>query len=118
MTDLSYRDNGLDSVYADPGRDTITFSPADRGRFKVPSLRNVELTPPYMHDGRFATLDEVIRHYASGIQHGPHLDSLLQRTGRLGFALDAAQQRALVAFLKTLTDTSFINDRRFQQPAE
>ena len=110
FTDGSYRDNGLDNTYTDPGRDTITYDPADRGRFKVPSLRNVALTAPYMHDGRFNTLEEVLDHYVSGIRHGSNLDTLLSK----GITLDTVQCRDVIAFLKTLTDTSFINDKRFQ----
>ncbi|HTR31310.1 MAG TPA: cytochrome c peroxidase [Puia sp.] len=117
FTDLSYRDNGLDSIYSDPGRDTITYLAADKGRFRVPSLRNIALTSPYMHDGRFSTLDEVLEHYNSGMRHGPNLDTILQRGNRLGIALDRDARKALIAFLQTLTDSLFITDKRFQ-PSE
>ena len=104
------RSNGLDSTVTDPG--------AGRGRFKTVSLRNVELTAPYMHDGRFATLEEVVDHYDSGVQDGPTLDMRLRgrdgRPIRMGFS--AADRAALVAFLKTLTDTTLTTDPRWSDP--
>lgn len=115
FTDLSYRSNGLDEISEDPGRDTITNNEGDRGKFRVPSLRNVELTSPYMHDGRFVTLTEVLQHYNAGVKRNKNLDSLLQKNKALGIALNASQQNQLIAFLKTLTDTLFINDKRFQE---
>lgn len=96
---------GLDLEYADQG--------AGEGRFKVPSLRNIELTAPYMHDGRFNTLEEVVEHYVSGIQDHPELDWTL-RFGSIN--LDAEEKEDLVAFLKTLTDHSMINDPKFSNP--
>ena len=85
--------------------------------FKAPSLRNVGLTGPYMHDGRFATLAEVVDHYDRGIQDGPALDPRLRQDGRaqrLGLSPD--DRAALVAFLMTLTDTAFVADARFSDP--
>ncbi|MEZ5174155.1 MAG: cytochrome c peroxidase [Bacteroidia bacterium] len=71
FTDFEFKNNGLDSVYADEGRYRITLNPDDLGRFKTPSLRNIEVTAPYMHDGRFSTLMEVIQHYNSGFANHP-----------------------------------------------
>jgi len=109
FTDYSYRNNGLDREPADAGRAGITERSDDRGRFRVPSLRNVALTAPYMHDGRYATLDEVLDHYASGIQPSATLDPQLRK----GLVLNAADRAALRQFLDTLTDTAFVNDPRF-----
>lgn len=112
FTDFSYRDNGLDAVPADPGRGAISGRDADRGRFRVPTLRNVALTAPYMHDGRFETLDAVLDHYAQGLQHAPRRDAALAQP----VTLDAADRRALLAFLRALTDESFVRDARFAEP--
>jgi cytochrome c peroxidase len=80
----------------------------------VPSLRNVERTFPYMHDGRFLTLEQVMKHYAGGgVTDSPTLDPLLKQTGKLGIALTTTQQAQLIAFLKTLTDTTFLTNRAF-----
>ena len=119
FSDDSFRNNGLDRTFArDSGRAHITSRAADRGRFRVPSLRNVARTAPYMHDGRFATLPQVLAHYAHGVQPSPTLDPLLRQPGgRLGIALSARQQADIVAFLQTLTDESFLTDRRLAPPA-
>lgn len=112
FTDESFRNNGLDRAFRrDSGRAHITARAADRGRFKVPSLRNVARTAPYMHDGRFQTLAEVLAHYAHGVQPSPTLDPLLrQLDGRLGIPLSRAQQADLLTFLNTLTDQEFLTD--------
>lgn len=109
FTDHSFRNNGLDLVAGDPGRAGITGDPNDHGKFRVPSLRNVAMTAPYMHDGRFATLEQVLEHYSSGIQDSATRDPLL--TG--GLHLSSAQRKALIAFLNTLSDESFVDDPRF-----
>lgn len=104
--------NGLDRVTAasDGGRGDITFNPTEVGLFKASSLRNVAATAPYMHDGRLATLDEVIEHYSSGVVRHPNAGAV----GRFGFSAD--EKAALVSFLKTLTDQSFLTDPRFSDP--
>jgi cytochrome c peroxidase len=114
FTDESFRNNGLDRAFPrDSGRAHITARPTDAGRFKVPSLRNVARTAPYMHDGRFATLPQVLAHYAHGVQPSRTLDPLLrQPKGQLGISLSAQQQADLIAFLHTLTDNDFLNDHR------
>lgn len=101
---LPFANNGLDSEPGDLGRFLVTGKPGDKGKFAVPSLRNVALTSPYMHDGRFATLEEVVEHYSSGVKRGLTLDSTLAKHPTNGVALSAGDKRALVAFLKTLTD--------------
>ncbi|TDO20183.1 cytochrome c peroxidase [Pedobacter duraquae] len=112
FTDKGYHNNGLDIAYSDVGRDSLTHNLADIGKFRTPSLRNIEITAPYMHDGRFRTLQQVITHYSSGIKAHKNLDPLLD-SGRNGLKLKTADQEALISFLKTLTDLNFINDRRF-----
>ena len=120
FTDESFRNNGLDRTFArDSGRAHITSRASDRGRFKVPSLRNVAQTAPYMHDGRFATLAQVLAHYAHGVQPSPTLDPLLRQPGgRLGILLSGQEQADLLAFLQTLTDDAFLTDRRLASPAD
>ncbi|WP_046245040.1 cytochrome-c peroxidase [Hymenobacter terrenus] len=119
FTDETYRNNGLNASFeADSGRAHITSRVTDVGRFKVPSLRNVELTKPYMHDGRFATLEQVLAHYDHGVVASPTLDAALRPTsGPLGIPLTTAEQTDIIAFLRTLTDQDFIRDQRLaEQP--
>lgn len=111
LTDFSYANNGIDSIYSDLGRGRITLNSDDNGTFKVPSLRNVELTYPYMHDGRFTSLTEVIEHYSSGIKTSS-VDSRL--AGPL--QLSTNEKEDLLAFLLTLSDYSYIQDSRFAEP--
>jgi cytochrome c peroxidase len=101
-----FANNGLDANFSDLGRGAITGREWDKGRFAVPSLRNVELTGPYMHDGRFQTLEEVVAHYCTGVKRSETLDPNLAKHPDGGVPLSAADQKALVAFLKTLTDES------------
>ncbi|GAA4493976.1 cytochrome c peroxidase [Hymenobacter ginsengisoli] len=118
FTDESFRNNGLDRTFArDSGRAHITSWPTDRGRFRVPSLRNVAATGPYMHDGRFATLAQVLAHYNHGVQPSATLDPLLrQPDGQLGITLTAQEQAGLLTFLNTLTDQAFLTDNRLGPP--
>lgn len=111
-----YSNNGLDAVPGDPGREMVTGSAADRGKFKVPTLRNIALTAPYMHDGRFETLDEVIEHYSSGIHQSATIDPLIEYAFQGGVQLDAGQKQLLKAFLNTLTDYEFISNPAFAKP--
>ncbi len=111
------RNNGLDAVLTDLGVGAITGNNNDNGEFKVPSLRNIELTAPYMHDGRFTTLREVIEHYNDGVQNSPNLDGRLQQgNGVLRLNLNNQEIQALVDFLGTLTDENFITDEKFSNP--
>ena len=103
----SFANNGSDGAFVDIGREKITGKASDRGKFSVPSLRNVELTAPYMHDGRFRTLEDVIRHYSTGIPRSATLDPNLAKHPDGGVPLSDMDKRALVAFLKTLTDAQF-----------
>lgn len=113
FTNQGYRNNGLDTEFADEGRARITESADDLGKFKVPSLRNVELTDPYMHDGRFETLAQVLDHYASGVKQSATLATELQHNGALGIPLTDTEKERIIDFLKTLTDYDFIQDVRF-----
>ncbi|OSZ81819.1 cytochrome-c peroxidase [Chitinophagaceae bacterium IBVUCB1] len=113
------RNNGLDLVYTDNGVGKITGRPTDNGKFKSPSLRNVMLTAPYMHDGRFLTIEQVIEHYSSGIKNHPNLDNRLKDpvTGQARpLNLTQQQKNAIVAFLNTLTDNKFISDMKYSNP--
>jgi cytochrome c peroxidase len=117
--------NGLDAEYVteDNGVGDLTLNPGDYGLFRTPDLRNVELTAPYMHDGRFKTLEEVVEHYSTGVKRHPNLDPQLRKGGP-GRDRDAPrllnlgddEKAALVAFLKTLTDRKLVNDPRFSDP--
>ncbi len=104
FTDFGVRNNGLDLVALDAGRAGVTASAADAGKFKTPSLRNVAVTGPYMHDGRFATLEEVVAHYDHGVQRAAALDPNLAKHPANGLALSKADQAALVAFMLALTE--------------
>ncbi|MFY0604829.1 MAG: cytochrome-c peroxidase [Flavobacteriaceae bacterium] len=111
------RNNGLDAVFSDLGVGGVTGNNNQTGDFKVPSLRNIELTGPYMHDGRFATLAQVIEHYNSGVQNSQFLDNRLrQGNGVRRLNLSAQESQALVDFLLTLTDNNFITDEKFSDP--
>lgn len=111
FSDYSYRNNGLDAAPRDAGRAVVSGRDEDQGRFRVPSLRNIALTAPYMHDGRYDSLEQVLDHYSGGIQLSPTLDPSLAH----GVPLSPGQRTALLAFLDTLTDESFVHDRRFAE---
>ena len=115
FTDNSFRNNGLppNPNLNDLGRETVTGFEADRYMFKVPSLRNVELTAPYMHDGRFGSLESVLEFYAEGVQHSATLDPLLRQDDILGIPLTNVEKQAIIAFLKTLTDEEYVNNPLF-----
>jgi cytochrome c peroxidase len=115
FTDQSYRNNGLPIYNAeDTGRHRITQNLEDKYKFKVPSLRNIAVTAPYMHDGRFYTLDAVLNHYTEGMIDSPTLDNSLKNNQKLGIALSSDEKTKIIAFLKTLTDEEFLKDVRFQ----
>ncbi|MCW3466305.1 cytochrome-c peroxidase [Chitinophaga nivalis] len=119
FSDYSFRNNGIGiGPNNDEGRYPITLNPADKYKFKVPSLRNLQYTAPYMHDGRFYTLDGVLDHYASEVQDMPTLDPLLKKNGKRGIDLTATDKRLLLAFLNTLNDKKFITDKRFSEQAQ
>ena len=111
-----FSNNGLDATFTDLGRGGVTGNNNDNGKFKVPTLRNIEYTAPYMHDGRFATLDEVIEHYSSGIHVSSTIDPLIEFSSQGGVQLDAQEKYLLKKFLLTLSDDSFINNPNFMNP--
>lgn len=113
FTDFSFANIGLDSVSEDYGRQRITMDPLDRGKFKVPNLRNVALTYPYMHDGRFETLQEVLAFYSNGV----HTEvSNLDVRVHPALGLSGTEQVDVLHFLHTLTDSVFIKNPAFSTP--
>ncbi|GAL78042.1 cytochrome c551 peroxidase [Algibacter lectus] len=118
FTDHSYRNNGLsiNPKLDDKGRYDIFEDPADLYKFKVPSLRNVELSLPYMHDGRFSTLEAVLNFYDSGMTDNGNVDQAFNREdGSLGITLSDYEKESIIAFLYTLTDNEFLTDDRFSE---
>lgn len=112
-----FMNNGLDAE-ADLalGRFSVTNNVQDKGKFKVPSLRNIEVSSPYMHDGRFTTLEEVVEHYNIGIEVSSSVDPALLATTSTGLMLSEQDKQDLVAFLKTLTDEQFLTNSEFESP--
>ncbi len=109
---------GLDPVYADAGLEKVTNNSSDAGKFKIPSLRNIALTAPYMHDGRFASLDSVIEHYSVGLEDNANLDFRLRSNTGEPLRLNISQndKRAIIAFLNTLTDYTMVTDSKYSNP--
>ncbi|MGY8988161.1 MAG: cytochrome c peroxidase [Flavobacteriales bacterium] len=108
--DNLFHNNGLDpEPFTDNGLGDITDNSLDNGKFKTPTLRNIEFTSPYMHDGRFSTLEEVVEHYDSGGVYSSTIDPLMKKLG-VGLLLTNQEKQDLIAFLKTLSDIDFINN--------
>ncbi len=117
-TNLFYN-NGKDSIFNDPrDRFSVTHNDADRGAYKAPTLRNIMLTAPYMHDGRFQTIDQVLDFYSEGVILSPYTDPLMHQAMNGGVQLTPIEKQQLKAFLNTLTDADFINDTRFSKPTD
>lgn len=116
FTDHSFRNNGLSATHqSDSGHYEITLNPDHVGKFKVPTLRNLSYTAPYMHDGRFYTLDEVLNHYSNGMQQSPTIDPLFKLpSGQLGIPLTYTEKQQIMAFLKALDDEQFVRNRLFK----
>jgi len=107
--DNLFHNNGLDSDnFTDLGLFNITDNPMDIAKFKTPTLRNVEFTGPYMHDGRFNTLEEVIEHYNSGGNYSATVDPLMKKIG-VGLQLTNSEKQDLLNFLKALSDYDYLN---------
>ena len=117
FTDNSFRNNGLaiNPQVNDIGRFRVTQLESDKYKFKVPSLRNIEKTAPYMHDGRFYTLEAVLDHYSSGVVNTQNLDESLNNNGTLGIPLTQTEKTKIIAFLKTLTDNEFLTNPKFAE---
>ncbi|MEP3838831.1 MAG: cytochrome c peroxidase [Algibacter sp.] len=107
-TDNTFHNNGLDTTFTDLGLGAITGDPADNGKFKSPSLRNLAFTAPYMHDGRFSTLDEVINHYSEGLRNSATIDPLMKKENQGGVRLSDSDKADLKTFLLSLSDYDFI----------
>ncbi len=116
--DNLFHNNGLNSAHigVDQGRFLVTGDPTDMGKFKTPTLRNVELTGPYMHDGRFSTLEEVVNFYSTGLQNSPTIDPLMKNVTSGGAMLNPTEIGYIVAFLKSLTDYSFTTNSNLSAP--
>ncbi len=115
-TDNDFHNNGLDATFLDIGLGKFTGNPADNGKFKSPSLRNLKFTAPYMHDGRFATIDDVINHYSEGLVNSSTIDPLMKAVNDGGVQLSASDKTDLKAFLLSLSDDEFITNPAFQNP--
>ena len=115
-TDNMFHNNGLDATFTDLGLGAITSNPADNGKFKTPSLRNLVFTPPYMHDGRFQTIDEVIDHYSTGVVMSSTIDPMMEYATQGGVQLTPSEKADLKAFLLSLTDNDFVVNPAFQAP--
>lgn len=115
-----FHNKGLDSMSKDSGMEKLTGLSADRGRFKVPTLRNIALTAPYMHDGRFKILKEVIDHYSDHIEQSPALSAFLRgesnEAGGRSLKLQPVEKKQLIAFLNMFTDSAFITNPAFSDP--
>ena len=116
-----FRNNGLDEVIVDEGRKNFTGKEYDKGKFKVPNLRNIESSSPYMHDGRFNTLEQVLDHYNEHIDyHSPNLDPLISTASNncdgCELGLTKTEKQDIIAFLKTLTDNTFLENQNFSDP--
>ena len=110
FTNDDFHNNGLDTEpFSDLGLASVSGNSEDAGKFRTPTLRNVELTAPYMHDGRFSTLEEVIDHYNSGGHYSSTVDPLMKKLG-IGLLLTNQEKADLIAFLKTLTDDDYVNE--------
>lgn len=114
MTDFGFRNIGLDAIPTDSGRITVTHLSTDYGKFKTPTLRNIALTAPYMHDGRFSTLRQVVDFYTGGVQaNSPNVAQGLVTTP---IQLSDHEKEDLIAFLETLTDNSFVTNPELSRP--
>lgn len=132
FTDRSFRNNGVSpyermkvvyvdgkptlQLVVDKGRATVTQQTDDEYKFKVPSLRNIEASLPYMHDGRFTTLKQVLDFYSSGMYDFPNLDPIFRKNTTIGIPMTEDEKLKIIAFLNTLTDTEFLTDKRFSEP--
>ena len=108
-TTNDFHNNGLDASFSDLGLGAVTGDPNDNGKFRAPSLRNLAYTAPYMHDGRFETLEAVVDFYSEGLQESPTIDPLMKNIDQGGVQLSSQDKADLIAFLRSLSDPSFIN---------
>jgi len=120
VTTQIFSNNGLDieADQTDIGLEKVTGDTNDRAKFKVPTLRNIAVSGPYMHDGRFETLEEVVEHYSSGVVPSPTIDPNMKQVANGGLQLTLYEKEALVAFLHTLTDEKFLTNPDFSDPED
>lgn len=118
FTNDRFMNNGLDddASFMDIGRERVTLNPNDRAKFKVPTLRNIAVTAPYMHDGRFTKLEDVVQHYSSGVKQSSTVDILLQFSLKPGLGLSESDIADLVTFLNTLTDETYLTNPKYAKP--
>jgi len=121
MTTFRFSNNGLDSIvnaedYKDKGRGGVTGNKNDNGKFMIPSLRNIALTAPYMHDGRFKTLEKVLDFYSTGVHTCVNIDPKMGHAYEKGVRLSEIEKKEIIAFLYTLTDSVFISKKEFSDP--
>ena len=113
-----YYNNAKDSVFTDTrDRYAVTLDLSDKGAYKATTLRNISLTGPYMHDGRFATLDDVINFYSEGLVWSPYVNPLMKKVNEGGVHLTPSEKADLKAFLLTLSDSDFVTNPAFSKPA-
>lgn len=117
FTDESFRNTGMyyNAQFKDAGRYRVTLDQVDWMKFRVPSLRNVEYTAPYMHDGRFYTLEAVLNFYSDNVEDNPNLDPQLKQNGHVGIVMNTQEKQFIIAFLKTLSDKTFISNPKFAE---
>ena len=115
-TDNKFHNNGLDANPSDLGLGVASGDPNDNGKFRTPSLRNLAFTAPYMHDGRFATIEEVINHYSEGLQDSPTIDPLMKKVEQGGVQLSTTDKENLKQFLLSLSDFEFITNPQYAHP--
>lgn len=117
FTDESFRNTGMyyNTQFKDAGRHRVTLDQSDWMKFRVPSLRNIEYTSPYMHDGRFYTLEAVLNFYSDNVEDNPNLDPQLKQNNHIGIAMNTQEKQFIIAFLKTLSDKSFISNPKFAE---
>ncbi|MCG8574451.1 MAG: cytochrome-c peroxidase, partial [Flavobacteriales bacterium] len=118
---FKFSNNGIEPIinwedYPDKGLGEMTGLEKDMGRFKIPTIRNVGVTGPYMHDGRFETLEEVVDFYSEGLNHSPNIDSRMTRVKQGGVHLSEEDKAAVVAYLHCLTDSTFLTKEEFSNP--
>jgi cytochrome c peroxidase len=119
FTTNKFYNNGKDSIYSDPyDRYSVTSDPMEKGAYKATTLRNIELTGPYMHDGRFETLEEVIEFYSHDLINSPEIDPLMHHIANGGIQLTPPEKSDLMAFIKTLRDDDFLTNPDFGPPDE
>lgn len=115
-TDNDFHNNGLDVAFTDKGLGSVTGDPNDDGKFKSPTLRNLVFTAPYMHDGRFETLEQVVNHYSDELVSSATIDPLMKKVNQGGVGLTSTEKANLVSFLKSLSDSAFVAKTIFHDP--